>query len=174
MTIKMIVAHSRNRVIGNKGQLPDWGKIDGDMERFKELTTGHAVVMGRATFDSLPDEYRPLPNRSNFVLTRTAEPARLAWSNTNSGNGLEYMRDDDDDLANIRCTVNGKQRDVWIIGGESIYRLAMPIVDEIYTTEIHRDVEGDRFFPEIPPEFALTERVNEWPTHSFCVYKRRK
>lgn len=130
--ISIVVAHSRNLVIGHRGQLP-W-HIPSDLARFRELTVGETVIMGRKTFESLPDAFRPLPDRRNVVVS--ANPAfRPA--------GAEVFPT----LAQALAACNGHG---FIAGGGAIYAQALELADRIYATHITTDVEGDTFFPELP------------------------
>jgi dihydrofolate reductase len=127
--IALVVAHSANRVIGRGGELP-W-HLPGDLRRFKELTTGGTVVMGRKTYESIPPRFRPLPGRRNIVLSR----------NGFSAPGVEVRRD-----------LDGVPGDCFVIGGDSVYAQALPLADRVYVTEIEADVAGDAFFPELPAD----------------------
>jgi len=132
--IALIAAVSRNRVIGKDGKLP-W-HISEDLKRFKRLTTGHAVLMGRTTFESLG---KPLPDRRNVVLTSRPIP------------GVETYRSIDDALK----ALNDEER-VFVIGGGKIFAQLIERADELYLTLIDHDVEGDTFFP--PYEHLLGTR----------------
>ena len=129
--IACIVAHSRNRVIGRDGDLP-W-HLPSDLRRFRELTSGSAVVMGRRTYESLPERFRPLPNRRNLVLSR--DPSYVAP-------GAEVFRDLDSALA--AC-----DGDCFVIGGGATYAEALPRAVRVYVTEIDAEIDGDTFFPEL-------------------------
>ncbi|QQO38680.1 dihydrofolate reductase [Bacillus phage BCPST] len=130
--IKMILACDLNGVIGNNGSLP-WGRsLPYDLKRFKELTEGHIVVMGRKTFESLGS--KPLPNRENVVLT--SNPA--AYKN---GKYL-YHVDSVERVFNEYDLVSGNQ-DLWIIGGMNVYKQFMPYVQELYVTVVGSQFEGD-------------------------------
>jgi dihydrofolate reductase len=129
--IACVVAHSRNRVIGRDGDLP-W-HLPADLRRFRELTSGHAVVMGRRTYESLPERFRPLPNRRNLVLSR--DPSFAAP-------GAEVFAD----LASALAACGG---DCFVIGGGATYAEALGVADRVYATEIDAEVEGDTFFPEL-------------------------
>jgi dihydrofolate reductase len=129
--IACVVAHSRNRVIGRDGDLP-W-HLPADLRRFRELTSGHAVVMGRRTYESLPDRFRPLPNRRNLVLSR--DPSFRA-------EGAEIFGD----LASALAACGG---DCFVIGGGATYAEALSVADRVYATEIDAEIEGDTFFPEL-------------------------
>jgi dihydrofolate reductase len=137
MTISIIVAHSlHKRVIGNKGDLP-W-TIPEDLQFFKTMTTGKAVVMGRKTYESLPQSVRPLPNRKTFILTRN-EDYKIAHPDVQTFTDLK------------KCLMVAKlsSEEVMIAGGEQIYKLCMPYTDRIYATIISGDYEGDAFFPKL-------------------------
>jgi len=133
--LSIIVAVAENNVIGKDNDLI-W-KLPRDMRHFKETTTGHYIIMGRKTFES---NGRPLPNRTNVVITRddnyTAEGCVVV-------NSLEDA---------IKEAKNDSE--AFIIGGGVIYDLSMSLVDRIYLTKIHHSFEGDTFFPEI--------NMNEW------------
>jgi dihydrofolate reductase len=155
--IACVVAHSRNRVIGRDGDLP-W-HLPADLRRFRELTSGHAVVMGRRTYESLPDRFRPLPNRRNLVLSR--DPSFRAECAEIFG-----------DLASALAACGG---DCFVIGGGATYAEALSVADRVYATEIDAEVEGDTFFPELagwrqveasPPE------TDNGHSFSFVTYER--
>ena len=161
MTVSLIAAMADNRVIGRDGALP-W-RLPRDMRRFKSLTTGHTVVMGRKTFDTLPG---PLPNRRNVVLSRDAGFGRP---------GIEVARD----LASaLRAADPGTE--VFVAGGGDVYRAALPLADRIHLTVVHASVEGDTTFPAFAmEEWRLVEDVRFEPDerhafgHSFRRYERR-
>lgn len=131
--ISYVVAVARNGVIGREGGLP-W-HISSDLKRFKEITMGKPVIMGRKTWDSLPR--RPLPGRRNIVITRqagfTAEGAEVAAT------PVEALR------------LAGDAPEVAVIGGGEVYRLFWPHVDRIYLTEVDLEVDGDTHFPALDP-----------------------
>jgi dihydrofolate reductase len=151
VTIALVVAHSRNRVIGRDGDLP-W-HLPSDLRRFKELTTGGTVVMGRRTWDSLPPRFRPLPGRRNVVVSR---------------NGC--------DAPDVRRSVEEALEDgCFVIGGGEIYAQALPHADRVYATEIDADVDGDVFFPALDG-FREVQRSAPIEEHghrySFVTYDR--
>jgi dihydrofolate reductase len=131
-TYKAVAAMASNRVIGRDGALP-W-KLPEDMKFFRTLTTGHPIVMGRKTWESLG---KPLPNRRNIVLSRTMAPAE----------GAEMVRSLDE-LRALKLT-----GDVYVIGGAEIYRLLMPECTAVYLTVLTTDAEGDTWFPEFESDF---------------------
>lgn len=131
MRINIIAAVSKNMAIGNENKLLYW--LPNDLKRFKSLTTGHTIIMGRNTFDSLPKG--ALPNRRNVVLSRTVSQLP----------GAEVFADLQSALASCSET-----EDVYIIGGESVYRQAMPIAHRLCLTEIDAVAnQADAFFPVV-------------------------
>ncbi len=130
--ISIIAAIARNGVIGGDNSLL-W-HISEDLQRFKRITTGHPVVMGRKTFESLG---RPLPNRVNVVITR--QPDYRA-------EGCTVVHSFDEALRSF-----SPQDEVFIIGGGDIYRQALPVADRLYITRVGRDYSGDTIFPHIDP-----------------------
>jgi len=176
----IIVAMTRSRVIGNNGRIP-WHDSD-DLKHFKKVTTGHAVIMGRKTFDSIG---RPLPGRRNIVISRNAEtPKRrdaerdaAAIPNPQSpipnlpSQALDYVRSLDEALE--LCRRRSEER-AFIIGGGQIYARALPLADEMIVTWIDRpEVVGDTFFPEWNAEEweAVPEVDSAFPRAA--VYRRR-
>lgn len=129
--VSLVAAVAPGGVIGLAGGLP-W-RIPEDMRHFRELTIGHPVVMGRRTWDSLPDRFRPLPDRRNVVVTRNP-----AWR----ANGAERAGS----LSVALLLLEGAPQ-VFVIGGAELYAAALPLADELLLTEIDADVEGDTFFP---------------------------
>lgn len=128
--LALIVAASENNVIGKDNDLP-W-RLSADLKKFKSLTMGHSIVMGRKTFESIG---RLLPGRKTVIITR----------NENfSFDGASVVHSIDQALE-----VCVGQEKVFLIGGAEIYRLAMPMVDEIYLTRVHAEVSGDTFLPEV-------------------------
>lgn len=129
--ISIIVAIAKNRAIGHGNKLL-WN-IPEDMKFFRETTRGHTVVMGRKTFESIG---RPLPNRLNIVITR---------DNSFTADGVTVCHSLEEALDLARQ----KEKDeVFVIGGAQIYTQALPFTDRLYLTVVHKDFEGDAFFPE--------------------------
>ncbi len=129
--IVMIAALDRDRVIGTEGQLP-W-RLPDDLARFKALTLGKPIVMGRKTYDSVG---KPLPKRTNIVLTRSARTIE----------GCIVVHD-----AEGAIRAAGDAPEIWIIGGGAIYELFMPIATDLELTHVEANVEGDARFPVIDP-----------------------
>lgn len=134
--INIIVAVSENNCIGVEGKLP-W-KLPTDLKRFKEITTGHVVVMGRKTWESLPEKVRPLPNRINVVITRNKDyVAKGAEVRTNLESALEEFVFED--------------TNVFVIGGAEIYKEAFKYANILHLTRVVADVEGDTFLEGLEP-----------------------
>jgi dihydrofolate reductase len=162
VNVTLIAAVARGGVIGREGTIP-W-RLPEDVARFKDLTTGHAVVMGRRTWDSIPDRFRPLPGRRNIVVTRNPE-----WS----APGAERAGSVEHALGMFESLDR-----VFVIGGAEIYRAALPFAGSLELTEIALDVEGDTFFPEWDrgafAEVAREEHVSADGTPlAFVTYARR-
>jgi len=132
MRLSLIVAMARNRVIGLDGGLP-W-RLSADLRRFKSLTMGHHLIMGRKTYDSLG---RPLPGRTSIVLTRQA--------NFVAADGVLLARDLDQAIALASA---GGDDEAFVIGGAEIYRLALPRCDRLHVTRVAADVAGDTWFAD--------------------------
>jgi dihydrofolate reductase len=133
MRYSLIVALSENRVIGRCGQLP-W-RLSADLRRFKRLTMGHHIVMGRKTWDAIG---RPLPGRTSIVMTR--DPG-FDLPQVLVARSLEDVR-----------RLATADDEVFFIGGGEIYRQALPYIDRIYMTLVHARVDGDTVFPELDPD----------------------
>jgi dihydrofolate reductase len=134
MKISLIVAVSRNGVIGIDNQLP-W-HLPEDLKYFKSVTMGKPIIMGRKTFDSIG---RPLPGRTNIVITRDT-----SWQ----ADGVEVAQSlvQAMTLGKLACA-SGDVDEAMVIGGEQIYRMTLPVADRLYLTEVQAEVEGDAFFP---------------------------
>ena len=152
MKIYQIAAMSENQVIGKDGSIP-W-HLSEDLRRFKEITIGHPVIMGRNTFESLP---KPLFRRLNIVLTSSPierEHFKIEEESSiiSMGNRAEGAICSSIPSALNLCKKNGFN-EVYIIGGESVYRQTLSITDEIRLTIVHREIEeGDSFYPDLEKE----------------------
>ena len=133
MIISLIAALSRNRVIGRNNDLP-WHLPD-DMKYFMQTTKGHHVIMGRKNYDSIPEKFRPLPNRVNIVVTR--QPA-LTLPNCTVVHSLEEA---------VAIAREAGEQELFIIGGAAIYQLGLPLANRLYLTEIDATLSGDTYFP---------------------------
>jgi dihydrofolate reductase len=135
MIISLIAAVTNNSVIGKNNDLP-WHLPD-DMKYFMQTTKGHHAIMGRKNYESLPTKFRPLPNRTNIVVTRQSSlhaPGCIVVNSLESALGIAKQ--------------NGEP-EVFIIGGAAIYELGLPFADKLYLTEIQAEIEGDTYFPQI-------------------------
>jgi dihydrofolate reductase len=160
--LSLVAAVARGGVIGRDSGIP-W-RLPEDMQRFRAITMGHPVVMGRRTWESLPEQFRPLPGRDNVVVTRNPD-----WS----AQGADRAGSMEDAL---RLLADEPQ--VFVIGGGEIYAAALPLADELVLTEIDAEIEGDTFFPEWDPQ-DFEEVAREWRVtgdgvpFSFVTYERR-
>lgn len=140
MSVRLIWAQAHGGVIGRGGALP-W-HLPEDMRMFRQRTHGGTVVMGRATWDSLPDRYRPLPGRRNIVLTR-----QPGWTSP----GVESA-----------CSVTevlNRVDDFWVIGGEQVYAAFEPYATHLVRTEIDLPIPGDAYAPPVGEEWQLEHRI---------------
>ncbi|MBF5006610.1 dihydrofolate reductase [Diaphorobacter caeni] len=162
MQINLIFARADNGVIGKDG-LMAW-HLPEDMAHFKELTLGRPVIMGRKTWDSLPERFRPLPDRTNIVVTR-----QEVWQQ----DGAKPATSLDDALAIASQSADT----VWVIGGAQIYALALPLAQRVEVTEVHQSFEGDAYAPELGPEWKETARSDQVAANgmrfSFVTYERK-
>ena len=149
---KAIAAMSENRVIGQGTKIP-W-HLPEDFKWFKKTTTGHVVVMGRKTFESIG---RPLPNRTTIVLSRS----QFAYP------GVQVFSD----LGQIDPTHD--TRDIFICGGAQIYEQALPLCSDLFLTQVKRRVEGDAFFPPFEDQFEFQEEIFDGPDFRIVRYRNR-
>ena len=143
--IGLIWAEAEGRVIGRDGVMP-W-HIPEDLAHFKAVTLGSAVVMGRKTWDSLPERFRPLEDRRNIVVTRQSD-----WS----ADGVEVAHSLDDALA--LASGNTDTGWIWVIGGAEIFAAVLARADRLEVTEIRAEIAGDTFAPEIPDSWLAVDR----------------
>lgn len=166
MKICLIAALAQNRVVGINNQLP-W-HLPEDLKYFRRTTTGKTVIMGRKTYESIG---RPLPNRSNIVVSANPE---CKIEHVQVVNSLQAALQ----LAENISLINGVD-EIMVIGGATLYAAALPMADRLYLTHVHADVEGDAYFPEVDfsawrevarEDFAASEN-NPYP-YSFVVYDK--
>lgn len=161
--LSIVVAKGKNNIIGNENKLI-WS-LPADMKRFKELTTGHVIIMGRKTFESLG---KVLPNRKHIVFTQNPD----------------FMIKDENvqvvhSMLEIKEYIDDKNEN-FVIGGAMIYSLLMPHVNKMYVTEINQDFEGDTFFPKInldvwketKREKGIQDEQNKFD-YDFVTYERK-
>lgn len=164
MNLGILVAVSENNVIGNQGDIPwrltkeDRKRYKEDMNRFRDLTEGYDVIMGRTTYESIPKKFRPLENRNNIVLTSNYDfnPEGVFTAHS-IGEALDLCQ----------CDKN------YVIGGESVYEQFIPLAQVMEITKIHKEFEGDTFFPEV--DWEKWEKINEESRqdYSFLTYQRK-
>lgn len=155
--LALIVAYTRNRVIGNGGRIP-W-RIKGEQRRFRELTTGNVVIMGRRTYEEIG---HPLPNRYTIVVSKTKH---FEEENCTTVSSLEEA---------VRIAGD---RDAYISGGAGLYREAIDMADVMYITEIDAEIEGDTFFPEFDAaqfDRTVEEHVDGEIPFDYVTYTRKK
>jgi dihydrofolate reductase len=164
MKIAIIVAVAEKNVIGGENKLL-W-HLPADLKHFKELTTGHCIIMGRKTYESIG---RPLPNRTNIVISRNAD---LKIEGCLVFSSLEEA---------IEAAEKIETKDkIWIIGGGEIYKQAMNLADELYMTEVLIKVKGDTVFPKVDNKYwEIESRYNHVPDeknnhfYSFIRYEKK-
>lgn len=144
--ISIIVAHSQNMVIG-KGNDLIW-EIPDDHIRFKKITMGHPVIMGRKTWESIPLKFRPLPGRTNFVITR---------DDSYSAPGAIVATSISDAVVQAQSAPGNEE--IFIVGGGEIYKQALPLTNRLYVTLVDKEADGDVFFPEYSNLF--TKKISE-------------
>jgi dihydrofolate reductase len=163
MRLSMIVAAAENGVIGRGGELP-W-QLSGDLKRFKALTMGHAIIMGRKTWEAIG---RPLPGRRMIVVTR--QPYYVAG-------GAEVVNDV---ATACRLAESAGDQEAFIIGGGEVYRHSLALTDRVYLTRVHAAPDGDAFFPPLDPqdwrqcsrESHPADAKNEF-AYTFEIHERR-
>ena len=151
-SFKAIAAMSLNRVIGSGDKIP-W-HLPEDFRWFKQTTTGHVLVMGRKTFESIG---RPLPGRETMVLSRSA----FSFPGVTTIRGL-------DEIAGL---AGGRQ--VFIAGGAQVYQQALPLCSDLFLTLVKREVDGDAFFPTFEDKFELVQQLRDTAEFSILHYQRR-
>lgn len=153
----IIAAVAENNVIGKDGDIP-W-HIPEDLQHFKKKTTEHTVVMGRKTFQSLPNSFKPLPNRQNIVLTRSNfQPENESVKTANS---LD------------EAWQKAENEKIFIIGGAGIYKQTLKEADKMILTKIHKEYEGDTYFPKWNQENWKEAKRDNREDISFVEYKRK-
>lgn len=179
-SISFIVARSYpGNVIGHKGNLP-W-RVKSDLKRFRQITTGHAIIMGRTTFDSIG---KALPNRANIVMSRRSKFSNAPTFSFDESTQL-YWTDKREDalfIADI-TSIMREVEDVFIVGGQTMYELFSDIVNKIYLTDVFADVPGDAFFTASFPlkrwkclfeeDYSKNYDGDQF-SHRFSIYERRE
>jgi dihydrofolate reductase len=153
--ISIICALTKNRVIGNNEKIP-W-HIKEDFKLFKEKTENQIVIMGRLTFESIPKKFRPLPNRTNIVISRN----EMKEENVLTFNSLEK--------AINFCKKNYDKKEIFLIGGNRIYSEGINFANQLYLSFIKKDYQGNVFFPKI--DFSNYKKIEEKEFEEF-VFKK--
>lgn len=160
--INLIYARAANGVIGKDGAMP-W-HLPEDLAHFKRLTQGCPVLMGRKTWDSLPPKFRPLPGRTNIVITRQAD-----WQAEGAQRAASLKE---------ALQLAGAAPEVWIIGGAQIYAQAEPLAGRAEVTEIAQDFDGDAYAPVLGPQWTQAAREEHTASaglkFSFVTYNKRR
>lgn len=157
--ISLIVAHDKNRVIGYENTMP-W-HLPGDLKYFKETTMAKPMIMGRKTFESIG---RPLPGRRNIVITRNKDYQH---------EGIEVVSSLEEALK-----LADEAEEIMIIGGEQIFKLALPIADRLYVTLIDHEFQGDTYFPAYGDEWTIVSesehhQAKEGFTFQYIVFEKK-
>ncbi len=162
MKISLVVAAAENGAIGKNNQLL-W-RLSADLQRFKQLTTGHHILMGRKTYNSIG---KPLPNRTNIIISKD--------TNLQIEGAVIF----DDLLKGIEFARQQQENELFIIGGGTIYTQAMPLASNIYLTEVAINLEGDTYFTYQPGEWNIShqesfpvDEKNEYPT-TYKILERK-
>jgi dihydrofolate reductase len=162
--LSLIAAVARHRTIGRDNQLP-W-HLSGDMRHFRETTSGRPVIMGRRTWESLPEKFRPLSGRLNVVVSKNPDYSACGAIVTGS-------------LAEAIKKAERKGGEIFVIGGAKLYHQALPLAGRLYLTEIDAEIPGDAFFPELrADEWREVSRSQPFEeaglTYAFAVYRRTR
>ncbi len=131
-------------VIGDKNDIPWRGLVPSDMERFRSLTMYKPVIMGRKTWDSIPEKFRPLEFRQNIIITKNPKIVSSGIAEHHLSNSHQVVVTDSFEEAVLLAGL----KTIWVIGGAEIYKLALPYADYIYQTMVDKRVKGDTFFPD--------------------------
>ena len=148
--VGLVWAQTSDGVIGKDGDMP-W-HLPEDLKHFTRLTTGHPVIMGRKTWLSFPDKYRPLPGRTNIVITRQKD-----WANTPEAEGAVVVPSLDDALLESQFVDGGET--VWILGGGDVFSQSTDLANVAVVTTIDVKADGDTFAPELGPTWEASAAV---------------
>ncbi len=156
--LALIVAYANHHVIGDQGKIP-W-RIKGEQRRFRELTTGNVVIMGRRSYEEIG---HPLPNRENIIVSRTQ---------TYEGENLRTARSLQEAIE-----MAGNEKNVYISGGAGLYQEAVPLVEKMFITEVDAEIPGDTYFPEFDPaqwDRQVDEEIEGEIPYKYVTYTRKK
>jgi len=147
MILSIIVAVAENNIIGKDNTLI-WS-LPADMKFFKEKTKGHVIITGRKNYESIPEKFRPLPDRTNIVITRQKDykaPGAIVVDSVEAA--IQYAKQ------------HHANEEIFIIGGAEIYKQTITICHKIYLTRIHQSFDGDAFFPNLTTDWKLVHQEN--------------
>jgi dihydrofolate reductase len=165
--IKAIVAMAKNRVIGNKQKLP-WN-LPEDLKHFSKITKNHIVLMGRVTYEGLPENYKPLPKRLNIVLSQSKGEKSLSIAESEiKEKHVTYVKDFETAYSLFNLVAKPNQN-LWIIGGGSLYQESLLLCSELILTLLNDEKSGDTFFPEFENNFIEKSRT-EYKDFSIINY----
>jgi dihydrofolate reductase len=175
MELIIIAAVAENRVIGKNGEVP-W-HISEDLQRFKQLTLHHPVIMGRKTWESIKQKYRPLPERLNIVLSRQSNyqaPGAIVISSLEQAiEDLERIENNNPLAGSIPLVESIDYRQAFIMGGQAVYEQALPIAQRLEITELRSSYKGDAYFPDFNrEEWKEISRVSRGQ-YSFVSYGKK-
>lgn len=166
MKYALIAAMTPNRVIGHGNEIPWY--LPEDLKLFKKITTGGIVIMGRKTWESIPEKFRPLRNRFNIILS------------TSVGNGVVHKPDGTmwaasfkDAVDNLEALVNACDLKVFVIGGQSLYEQTISGASELHISALTNEYNGDKFFPEINKDLFYNDRTEINSGFNYHHYKRQ-
>ena len=171
MKITLIAAVAQNNAIGRDGDIPWY--FPEDLKRFSRITKKHPVIMGRKTAESVPEKFWPLRKRVNYVLTRNQDyvPRKNDSPNIYVVHSLEEALESINN--NIPNVAEIDYTNSFVIGGESLYREAMPLADALEITHVHSEYEGDTFFPEIDSKIWQEVARKDFEKYSFVRYDKK-
>lgn len=164
MNFDIVAAMTEDRVIGYKGNIPWEGEVEGEQRLFRSLTTGNNVIMGRKTYESIPNEYTPLPDRENIVLSNSMDEVE--------DENVSICRSIDDVVEEVS---NNSDRN-FVAGGETVYESflndpELP-VRKMYLSFIKEDYEGDTFFPDFDENNWFLNGAEDYDDFVFRIYQR--
>ena len=186
MPIYAIAAYDEDRAIGKNGGLP-WPLLAADLRRFKELTVGYDVLMGRKTWESIPVDKRPLSGRRNFIASQHCTEFQQRGEEKNESSlSLPIISNKKEDrenkplnegpyiIADLKSFLDlyrNSKEILWIIGGEKIFKECLDLFEKFFLTEIKGHYKGNRFFPELPKEVKLISKKS-YSTYTFLEYSK--
>jgi dihydrofolate reductase len=157
MSITIIAAVAENGVIGNKGKIPWY--LPEDFKHFKKTTENQVVIMGRKTYESLPEKVRPLPNRVNIVVSSGMEPQK----------GIEIARNYDEAIQTAKL----HKKEIFVIGGSSLFEAALSNADRMLLSEVKGTPEGDVFFPKFDKKEWKITSEKQFEGFKLVEYQRK-